>query len=169
MPPVLRAGAHGARAAAVLLAMCASGCLYEQPLAPGTAEPVDARLLGTWRCITPESDEIGRLTVAEAPDHRYRAEFGGGDDEPTVFSAYAVTFASERLVNAQEVVAGEPKKWTVARYTLYRRNLLHLEFAREEAFRGAATPAERSKTLGRALKDGQVFEDFSTCVRVSMK
>ena len=114
-------------------AACLSGCLYEQPMAPGAAEAVDARVLGTWKCVNPESEKAETLTVSERPDHRYRAEFAEGDDAAAVFSAYAVTYASERVVNAQEVVDGEPRKWTLARYTLLGPNVLRLEAARLEA------------------------------------
>lgn len=146
-----------------------SGCLYEQPVAPGKAEAVDARILGAWKCVNPESEKAETLTVTERPDHRYRAEFDEGDDAPAVFSAYAVTYAAGRIVNAQEVVDGEPRKWTLARYTLLGPNVLRLEAARDEAFGEATTPEQREKALAAALKGGQLFADFCVCIRAAKK
>ncbi len=151
----------------LLEAACLAGCLYEQPLAPGRAEPVERRVLGTWRCVAPDSDEPAILAVTHAAEGRYRAEFGGGEDSPSIFSAYAVRFEGKRLLNAQEIVEGEPRKWTLARYTLYRPTVLHIEFARDEPFREAATQGERVKVLKRVLKQEQLFEDYCTCIRIA--
>jgi hypothetical protein len=154
---------------AALAAAGFSGCLYEKPVAPGTPEAVDARALGTWRCVNPESEKAETLTVSERPDRRYRAEFVEGDDAPAVFSAYAVTFASQRILNAQEVVEGEPRKWTLARYTLHTPDVLRLEAARNDAFGEATTPEQREKILAAALKGGELFADFCVCMRAAKK
>jgi hypothetical protein len=103
------------RAVVALLAAGLAGCLYEQPVAPGAAEPVVPQVLGKWKCVNPEGEKVETLTVSERPDRRYRAEFDEGDGAPGVFIAYAVAFRSARILNAQEVVDGEPRKWTVAR------------------------------------------------------
>jgi hypothetical protein len=153
----------------VAIAVGLPGCLYEQPVAPGAAEAVDARLLGTWKCVNPESEKAETLTISERPDHRYRTEFDEGDGAPSVFFAYAVTFASERIVNAQEVVDGEPRKWTLARYTLHSPNVLRLEAADHEAFEKATTPEQREKVLAAGLKGGQLFGDFCVCIRAAKK
>jgi len=153
----------------VAIAVGLPGCLYEQPVAPGAAEAVDARLLGAWKCVNPESEKAETLTITERPDHRYRTEFDEGDGAPAVFLAYTVTFASERIVNAQEVVDGEPRKWTLARYSLPAPNILRLEAADHDAFEKATTAEQREKVLAAGLKSGQLFGDFCVCIRAAKK
>lgn len=157
-----------ARHLAVLLAAASlAGCLYEQPVAPGTAEAVDAHVLGTWKCVNPEGEKVETLTVTERPDHRYRAEFDEGDDKPTVFVGYAVTFQSQRILNVQEFVHGEPRKWTLARFTLHTPNVLRLEGARSDVFGDATTADQRERILAAALKSGVLFADFCVCMRAA--
>jgi hypothetical protein len=144
-----------------------AGCLYDQPVAPGTAEAVDAHVLGTWKCVNPEGEKVETLTVTERPEHRYRAEFDEGDDKPSVFVGYAVTFGSERILNVQEFVHGEPRKWTLARFTLHTSNVLRLEAARHDVFGDATTADQREKILAAALKSGVLFADFCVCIRAA--
>lgn len=151
--------------ATVGLAAISAGCLYTEPLVPGVAESVDGRLLGAWRCVAPESSNPAILTVAQAPSRGYRAEFVDGDDK-SVFSVYEVKFENTLLINVQEVVDGEPRKWTFGRYTLYRPTLLHIEFARDEPFRDASTSADRAAVLKRELRGARLFEDYCTCIRI---
>ena len=153
---------------AVLLgAASLTGCLYDQPVAPGTAEAVDAHVLGTWKCVNPEGEKVETLTVTERPDHRYRAQFDEGDDDPAVFVGYAVTFHSERILNVQEFVHGEPRKWTLARFTLHTPNVLRLEAARHDVFGDATTADQRQEILAAALKSGVLFADFCVCMRAA--
>jgi hypothetical protein len=153
--------------AVVLCAASLGGCLYDQPVAPGAPEAVDAHVLGTWKCVSPEGEKVETLTVTERPDHRYRAEFDEGDDSPSVFVAYAVTLSSERILNAQEFVHGEARKWTLARYTLHTPNVLRLEAARHDVLGEPTTPEQREKVLAAALKDGTLFADFCVCMRAA--
>jgi len=142
------------------------GCIYEQPLVPGRPETVDRRVLGQWRCVSPDNAEPAILKVTEAPARKYHAEFGGGEATPSVFSAYAVTFHGKTLLNVQEIEAGEGRKWTLARYSLYRPTVLHIEFARDEPFRDATTEEQRLAILRRELKGSGLFEDYCTCIRL---
>jgi len=153
--------------AVLLAAAFVAGCLFEQPVAPGTAEAVDAHVLGTWKCVNPEGEKVETLTVTERPDHRYRAEFDEGDESPTVFVGYAVTFQSERILNVQEFVHGEPRKWTLARFTLHTPNVLRLEAARSDVFGDATTADQRQGILAAALKSGVLFTDFCVCMRAA--
>ena len=154
------------RLVAFVVAVVSAGCIYEQPLVPGRPETVDRRLLGQWRCVSPDNAEPAILRVTESPDRKYLSEFGGGDAKPSVFSAYAVNFQGKILLNAQEIEDGEARKWTLARYSLYRPTVLHLEFARDEPFRDATTTDQRVAILRRELKDSGLFEDYCTCIRL---
>lgn len=149
---------------AVAAGVSLAGCLYDQPLAPGVPEAVEPRLVSEWRCVAPESEKPAILSVTLLADNRYRAVFGPKDDDEAVFVGYVVTFEGTRLVNAQEEVGGARRKWTLARYTLYRPTLLHIEFARDEPFRNASTQEQRVQIL-RSLLKAPLFEDYCTCIR----
>ena len=155
------------RALATLFVFTCAGCLYDQPMAPGAAEVVDRSVLGAWRCVAPDNADPAILTVTEAADQKYRAEFRGDGDDTTVFLAYAVTFSGRRLLNAQHVDDGTPAKWTLAQYALYKPTVLHLEFARDEPFRAAVDHAQRVAVLRKELTNKQLFEDYCTCVRAT--
>lgn len=145
------------------------GCLFDAPVVPGPPQAVDARLLGAWRCITPESEDAMVLTITRQGDRAYRAEFKGGDDAPMVFAAQPVTRGGKTLLNAQELAESGPQRWTVARYTLLRPGLLHLEAAKESALKDASGDAPRLAALDHALAKGELFEDFCTCVRIATR
>ena len=153
--------------AALLCGLSLVACLVDQPVAPGAALAVDKNVLGKWKCVNPEGEKVETLTVTEQPERRYRAEFDEGDDSPTVFVAYAVTSGSERILNAQEFVHGEARKWTLARYTLHTPNVLRLEGARGDAFGDATTAEQREKILAATLKSGVLFADFCVCMRAA--
>jgi hypothetical protein len=154
------------RTTVVLLALAAAGCLYDDPFLPGAPATVDARVLGKWRCVAPEQSdqEAAILTVSQGSDHTVRAEFAGGSEEPTVFSAYAVNIGGKQFLNAQEI-DGSPKKWTVARYTLHSSSVLQIQFARDEPFR-EISKHRRLEAFKRELKGNRLFEDYCACIRI---
>ena len=154
------------KVAVLVLAAACSACLLDAPLAPGQPEPLDRRLLGQWRCVAPENTDPSVLTVTEESARHYQARF---DDEDSAFSIYVVKFNGQQLFNAQEVVSGERRKWTLGRYTLFRPGLLHIEAARDEPFQAASANIERVAILKRQLKSGALFEDYCSCVRVKEK
>ena len=66
-----------------------AGCLYEQPVAPRGGRKRWTRMSsGPGNGVNPEGEKVETLTVTERPDHRYRAQFDEGDDDPAVFVGY---------------------------------------------------------------------------------
>jgi len=157
------------RAIVLGAAVMLSGCLYDHPVAPGAPEALDPAVMGRWKCVSPDGDGVETLTVSAGPDRRYRAEVAGTDEKPFVFTGYPVTFESQKVVNVQELVDGEPRKWTLVRYTLHRPTVLHLEGARREPLEGARTVEERARAARSALKEGRLFDDFCVCIRAAQK
>lgn len=144
------------------------GCIYEDPLAPGTTEPVDARLLGDWRCVSATTKDEGILGISKTAEGRYRAQFVAPEPEedPAVFVADAVRFEEKILVNAQEILDGKPGKWTLVRYALATPNALSLEVAEDRPFREAKNRDERTRILRQELARSGFFQPFQTCTRV---
>ena len=157
------------RARLVILMMAASltGCLSDQPIAPGSAEPLDRSLLGTWRCVFPEEADPALLKITEGEGRAIRAVIsGGGDEQPSTWTAYLVSFEGKHLLNVQ--ADDKEKWWTVAQYTLYRPTILHVEYPKydNETLKGVATPAQRRDALRRGYKAKTLFDESFTCVRV---
>lgn len=148
---------------AILLALTAAGCLFDEPLLPGPPLALERQLLGTWRCVAPDARETARLTVATTPEGWYRAEIRSEDEEPTAWHAYAVDFEKTRLLNVQWVGDDQRKTWTVARYTLFKPTLLNLERMKDEPFEVATSRQARLSILKNAPG---LFLDYCTCVRI---
>jgi hypothetical protein len=105
------------------------------------------------------------LNVSRISDQTFQAEFSAPGDEPTVFSAYAVSVGGEQFLNAQEIGEGRPKKWTVARYRLHTPSVLQIEFARDEAFRSIPRD-QRLAAFKKELAGKRLFEDYCACIRI---
>jgi hypothetical protein len=151
--------------ASFVIAVGSLSCLAEQPIVPGSPEAVDRGLLGIWRCVFPDEEYAAKLTVEEVDGRRIRAELAGGDHN--VWFAYRVTFEGKRLLNVQ-FTGDMPRQWTVARYTLYRPTVLHIEAVSydNESLKSATTAPQRTAALRRGLKDKTPLEDASTCTRI---
>src|SRR5262245_35344295 len=159
---------------AVLAALSLAGCGKSEkpiahagpgPIAPGGAEPIDARLLGTWRCVTAGDSSAAVLTVAEAPEGRYRAELVE-DGHTDSCLAYGVRVGAERVLNVQ--LLPNDNEWALARYTLYRPNLLLIESGPSDTLMKAATQAD-GRLLERVLKEREPFGVSLACVRIEKK
>jgi hypothetical protein len=143
------------------------GCLYSEPFLPGVPQEVDTHVLGRWRCVAPEQadKDAAILNVSRLSDRSYRAEFTAPGEETTVFTAYGVDVGGKSFLNAQEVVEGKPKKWTVARYSLHTPSILQIEFARDEPFRNVPKD-QRLRAFESELKGNRLFEDYCACIRI---
>lgn len=149
------------------LVLALVGCLYDEPFLPGLPQELDTRVLGTWRCVAPEQADKNAaiLNVSRVSDRSYRAEFTAQGEETTVFTAHAVDVGGKRFLNAQEIVEAQPKKWTVARYSLHTPSTLQIEFARDEPFRDVPKD-QRLRVFESELKGNRLFEDYCACIRI---
>ena len=156
------------RLALLTIAVWSFGCLAEEPIVPGSPEPVDRNLFGEWHCVFPTDKEASVLTITETEGRGVRAVFSGTDQEDSGWTAYAVKFEGKRLLNIK-VDGEDAKKWTVAQYALYRPTLLYVEYPKydNDTFTHATTPAQRRDALRRGYKAKTLFEDGFTCLRLS--
>jgi hypothetical protein len=153
-----------ATAAAVLVL---SGCLSSTPIAPGAAEPVDARLLGTWRCVSPDDEATSILVLARKDPTTYSGTLAGEDENPSGFEAFLVGRGAGRLANVKDRETAGDEAWTLLRPTLYRPDLLHLEVIDHERYK--AHRADLPAMLKDAGRRDELFGAFCTCVRVPAK
>ena len=156
--------------AVLTLAVSLPACLSPVPLDPNPQADLDAAVLGRWRCLPPaaeEDDEPANLTVARLRDRVYAIEFGEAGKEPDSYEAHASRIGERTIVNVREVSghAGD-KPWDFVAYAFPRPNVLTLEIAGEEAFKGVEmTPAG---LRGRMAKPG-AFTEFAVCVPLKKK
>ena len=52
------------------LTLAVAGCLFDAPLLPGKAEPTDARVVGSWRCLSPRDEEPMEMRITVLPQQR---------------------------------------------------------------------------------------------------
>jgi hypothetical protein len=151
----------------LLLAATTSACLFPEAVIPGSPRPLDARLFGSWRCVSPESAETMNLDIAAGADQHYKAAFWAPGENPSGFSAYAADLEGSSLLNVQDVTdKAKPGEWTVLRYTLPRPGLLHLEAVHDAPFKSATNSAERLAILKNGLANSAVLDDYCSCVRI---
>jgi hypothetical protein len=143
--------------------------LFDAPLAQGPAEAVDKAVIGAWRCVAADEESTMLLTVAEQPASHYGIVMKSGTEAPDQFEGYAVSIDGARVVNVQEVGDRGNKKWTLVRYSLPRPNILEIEAARDEPFKGSDAPEARAAVLRKELRGKDLFQGYCVCIRTEKK
>jgi len=155
----------------VLLALLvgSNGCLFEAPLDVKPEVPIDAAILGTWRCIGDERADAkpANFVVSRATDHRYNIVFQEDGEDTDTYEAYASVIKGQTLLNVRIPSVPASKPWAIARCSLLRPNVVHVQLANDDKLKAAdSTPASLRRALERALGNADVFEDYCVCVRV---
>src|SRR4029453_8324572 len=154
----------------MMLAGLCTGCLFRCPLDTDATVPIDAALLGTWRCLSFEQhadEKPFNLAVARASDRRYSVAFQPDGDSPDQLDAYASVVKGQTLVNVHVPVHDEgTRPWIVARYSLRRPDLLYGEGMDEDKVGDAdASPESFRRAAEKASKHTDLFKAFSVCVK----
>jgi hypothetical protein len=130
--------------------------------------PIDASLLGTWRCLAFEEHADAKpfnLAVARAGDRRYAVVFQQDGESPDQLDAYASMVKGQTLVNVHMPDEGT-KPWIVARYSLQRPDLLYVEVMDDDKVGDAdASPESFRRATEKAIKHADLFNAFSICVK----
>ena len=98
-------------------------------------------------------------------DNLFEADWSRGRLLYTALTPSGATYTGRE--DLAEFVHGEPRKWTLARFTLHTPNVLRLEGARNDVFGDATTAQQRERILAAALKSGVLFADFCVCMRAA--
>ncbi|HXB54305.1 MAG TPA: hypothetical protein VN461_05950 [Vicinamibacteria bacterium] len=159
-------------AAVVVLAMTGVGCYEsEVPLDQAPQASIDPALVGAWRCLSfgAGSDvEAATLTVGRKTDVVYAIAFQEGQGEAERYEAHASLLKGTTLLNVKDLDPRLPAKpWTLARYSLLRPDVLHVEVVGKKLLTGAlASPASLRKELERLYDRPDLYQDLMVCVRV---
>lgn len=153
-----------ARGCVALLAVALTGCPYdsESPVAEASKQPLDARLLGQFRCVG-DGETAATLTISRISATEFEATLSAkGEEETMRFRLASARIGSTPVVNVHSEDPKEKRPWTLARTTLLRPSVLHVELAREEPLKDAK---DVRKALAASLKKGDLFADLYACLR----
>ena len=160
------------RYSAICLAACLMAACYESafPLDLMPHADVDAKLSGTWHCITSDpGDRDMTLTIARTRDRVYALTFQEFGEEADRYEAHASMVAGAPLVNVRSLKPSE-KPWAFVRYTLLRPKVLQLQIVDDKAMKDVAKSASAVRqAIERQTKDPALFADACTCVRMNEK
>ncbi len=152
----------------VALAGACTGCFFKSPLDAAATVPIDAALLGTWRCLEfgKQSDaKPFNLTVARASDRQYSLVFQEDDESPGELSAYLSVVHGTTLVNIH-VPDEDTKPWLIARYSVQRSDMLYVELMEENKLAGAdKSPESFRRAVAKSRERTDLFRAYSACVR----
>jgi hypothetical protein len=152
----------------VLMAIPLLACPYEapHPIAAASQKPIDPRLAGDWRCVGTGGNELLVLKIASLEPATFVLTVPGEPNTPPM-RFHSATLAGKPVLNVEN--ADPPhegrQKWALARYTLHRPNLVEFEVAREEPFKEVPAGAGLADVAARALRRGELFDQFCACVR----
>ena len=157
-----------ARAAVVAAAVAAGGC-YEDTVGidPSPMVPIDAKLVGTWRCVGPSVNENAfTITVDRATERTYAItyqETGEPDDHLTGFISMV---KGTMFLNVSKKDQAGPPRWNVLRVVLLRSDVAELRVVQDTLLKGAA-PAALHASVEKQLANPKLFDDGPpvACVR----
>jgi hypothetical protein len=149
------------------MAVLAMGCYESEfPLDPAPQIQTDSRLIGAWRCVTPDaSDEAFTLTVDGSGERTYAITWKESGKPRDRFEGYASLLNATTLVNLRDVAA-TPKRWYFIHYAFLRTNVLLIRVIHERLLKSVVqSPAVVRTTIEREQLNPALYEDSSVCVR----
>jgi len=157
------------RAMLAITAALAAGC-YESasPLDPVPQVDVDARLLGTWRCVSGGlSDEAITVTVERSGARSYAVAAKERDQEPDRYDGYATSLNGTMVMNLRNLKGGA-KPWSFLKVDVLQPKALFVQYVSDTLLKGvASTPAAARTAIARERLNPALYEDLCVCIRVT--
>ncbi len=145
---------------------------FEFPLDQKPQVPVDARLVGVWRCLGVQAaldDDPGVLRIVRRTDttSRWSLETSSSDGTPekSDYDAHGSTVPGGALLNALEVGGKANGKWNFVRYTFLLPNVLRIQLVNDEPFAEVKDAAALRRQVEKRRDDPSIYTDFMICVR----
>jgi hypothetical protein len=161
-------GAIFQRTILLIVAGLATGCYESEfPLDPAPQVQTDSRLMGAWRCVTPDAnDEASTLTVDGSQGRTYAVTLQESGKPPDRYEGYTSSLKAMTLVNLRNIAA-TPKRWVFIHYAFLQPNILLIQVVHERLLKGVAkSPAAVRKTIERERLNPELYEDSIVCVRM---
>lgn len=155
----------------LVIALCCSGCFFESPLDADAKVPVDAAILGTWRCLGFDEGSDSKpvnFVVSRAGDRRYSIVMKQDGDDADQLDAYASLVKGQTVLNVRIRDVKFPlKPWAVARYSFLRANVVHVQLVDEDKLKEASSSPESFRRAFEAVADqADLYGDLCVCVSV---
>jgi hypothetical protein len=162
---------HGAicrRTILFIIAGLATGCYESEfPLDPTPQIQTDSRLVGAWRCVTPDAnDAASTLTVESSQGRTYNVTLQESGKSPDRYEGYNSSLKAITLVNLRDVAATQTR-WVFVHYEFLQTNVLLVRVVHERLLKGVAkSPAAVRKIIERERLNPALYEDSIVCVRM---
>ena len=161
------------RAALVVSCLLSPSCYdFEFPLDPKPQLPVDARLLGAWRCLGQQSDlddppAVLRIALSTDTVARWSFESPSNDGtlEKSEYDVHASSVPGGALLNAVELGQKSNGRWNLVRYSFLLPSVLRVQLVKDEPFGKAKDAASLRKEVEKRKDDPAIYSDFLICVR----
>jgi hypothetical protein len=150
------------------------GC-YESDVALGPpANAIDARLVGRWRCASPDSSQASnqllQLNVARRNERQYDVSLDTPGEETIRYQGHGIDVRGTTIVNLQEVKPGQDlagARWNFVRATLLKPNVLDVQIVDDDLFKDKPRTAEAQRVVFEAnVGKPELYFDYCVCVRV---
>ena len=156
-------------AAGLLLPACYD---FDFPLDPRPRVPVDAHLMGSWRCLGAQADSedapallrIERRSEAQAR-WTFESLAGDGAPEKSEYDVHASSVQGASLLNALELGEKANGKWNFVRYSFLLPDVLRVQVVNDEPFAEVKDAAALRRQVEKRRDDPSIYTDFMICVR----
>ena len=131
-----------------------SSCNYDFPLTEKPTRKIDARLLGDWVAIDPNSEKPDQMRVRQFDDFTYAISM---DNE--IYRVFHTDFADTAFVSAQDLKPGNRKYFYYAWHLSANGTQLTLKGVRTEVVpENAKTTAEIQRLIRENLSNPKLFQ-----------
>jgi hypothetical protein len=163
---------------AVCAATVLASCYSQSPLDPSPQSPLDQKLLGTWRCVSPDpvKAEVATAGFAVGPvtkDGEYLLTWGAPNEEADSYRAFTSVLGDSTFLNVRPLQEDQYTGWTFLRYSFLRANVLYVELVSNEPFKekeSTASAAAARATLERALRSTpETLEEYVVCFKTAKR
>ncbi len=147
------------RAAVLAAAVAAAGC-YEDTVGidPSPLIPIDAQLLGSWRCVGPSVNENAfTITVGRATERTYAVTYQETGEPDDHLSAFISKVKETTFLNISKQGQAGPPRWNVLRVVLLRPDVAELRIVEDTLLKGVA-PAALHATIERQLSNPKLLD-----------
>jgi hypothetical protein len=145
----------------------------ESPIDATPQVDLEAKLLGTWRCLPPDARpdiDPWIFAVSQARDRVYGIRAESKDQAPRLLEAYPSLINGRPLLNVnvheldQQTACLAP--WTFVRYAFLSPDVLRIRYVKADALRGVEqTPSALRRVVERIDGDTASYAEGPLCVR----
>lgn len=161
------------RLALVIGCLSMAACYdFDFPLDPKPQVPVDARLIGAWRCLGAQEaleEDPGVLRIARRTDlisrWTFESKSADGSPEKGEYDVHGSTVPGGALLNALELGEKANGKWNFVRYSFLLPHVLRIQLVNDEPFEKIKDAKTLRSAIEKRRDDPAIYSDFIICVR----